>query len=88
MARVRMRNPTSRTERMKAGGVCPWDGLKCSLARSCTLARMDACLRAVSGLSDKCRVCRERNGGRCVFECFRRDTGLARLRVASMEVRG
>lgn len=33
-----------------------------------------------------CRSCKRRHDGRCVFECFRRDTELARLRVASMKV--
>lgn len=87
MARVRMRNPTTRTERMKAGGVCPWDNQKCALARSCSLSREDACSRLVWNKVEGCRSCKRRNGngGRCVFECFRRDTELARLRV---EVRG
>lgn len=88
MARVRMRKPALRTERVKAGGVCPWDKQKCALARSCSLSREDACSRLVWNKVDKCQFCKGRNGGRCVFECFRRDTQLARLRVASMEVRG
>lgn len=87
MARVRMRNPTTRTERIKAGGVCPWDRLECSLARSCSLSREDACSRLVWNKVDKCRFCKRRHDGRCVFECFRRDTELARLRVVSMEWR-
>ena len=86
MAQARMRQPTLRTEQVKAGGVCPWDGQKCSLARSCTLVWEDACSRLVWNKVNKCRFCKERNGGRCVFECFRRDTELARLRVASMKV--
>ena len=84
MARVRMRKPTLRTERMKAGGVCPWDGKQCSLARSCSLLREDACSMLVWNKVGQCRFCKGRNGGQCVFECFRRDTRLARLRVVSM----
>lgn len=86
MARARMRNPALRTKRMKAGGVCPWDGQKCALARSCTLSREDACSMLVWNKVDQCRLCKRRNCGRCVFECFRRDTELARLRVVSMGV--
>jgi hypothetical protein len=60
----------------KEAGMCPFSAKYCKHIRSCLLGKKEACAMLISNRYGTCVVCKKRNQGKCIWECFRFFKGL------------